>query len=431
MFRRGGQASRRRQNSEQASQGAHEDSSIHGNGLPPNPGACNFPASAAAVKYELGRLEAGGHGDEFVPDFSGSVYTCGWNLSPAVLSSVESLGRCLATSQQARGADENMRKLLLRNAAAFLAVLGLSCVAFSQTKAMVGSSGPESVFVGMYINDLYDLDLKKSTYVADFYVWMRWRGVLDPSNVEFLNGGLDLKEHPDTREASGVRYISFHCRGTFHAVFDYRRYPLDEQHLVIEMEDGNYESEQLRYIVDRDNLSHLTAPAISGWICGLPQFEVRDNTYETNFGDPTETTGGITAYSRLYCSIRIGRHSFSIYIKTFLALFISMAIAFLSFVLKPSETDPRFGVGLAAIFGAVSSEIVVASNLPDMPYLTLADKIHLFSLFVIFLTLLQSCLSLRLFRQGKLAVATRIDRISLFAFPICYALIVSRLTFAH
>ena len=123
------------------------------------------------------------------------------------------------------------------------------------------------------------------------------------------------------------------------------------------------------------------------------------------------------AFRTLYCSIRISRHSLSIYLKTFLALFISVAIAFLSFLLKPSETDPRFGVGLAAIFGAVSSEIVVTNNLPDMPYLTLADKVHLFSLFVIFLSILQSCLSLRLFRQGKTATVARIDRISLVAFP--------------
>lgn len=324
-----------------------------------------------------------------------------------------------------------MRKLFVPIAATFLAVLELHGVTFSQPIPILKSQEPELVFVGMYLNDLYELDLKKSTYVADFYVWMRWRDALDPSNVEFLNGSLDLKEHPDTRETSGAKYVSFHCRGTFHTEFDYRRYPLDQQRIVIEMEDADYESHQIRYIVDRDNVSQLPAPTIPGWICGSPQFEVRDNIYETNFGDPTEATSGFTAYSRVYCSIRIWRHSFSIYIKTFLALFISMAIAFLSFVLKPSETDPRFGVGLAAIFGAVSSEIVVANNLPDMPYLTLADKIHLFSLFVIFLTLLQSCLSLRLFRQGKLALATRIDRISLFAFPICYTVVVSRLTFAH
>lgn len=312
-----------------------------------------------------------------------------------------------------------------------LLLMASTSVAKSQSAPATQISGPQSTFVGFYINDIYELDLKRSTYIADFYVWMRWRGEIDPSNIEFLNGSLDLKEHPNYLEAAGAKYVSYHCRGTFHTTFDYRRYPLDEHLLVIEMEDGNYESGQMQYVVDRDNMNGLPAATLAGWTCDRPQFEVRDNTYETNFGDPSESFDKTSTYSRLYCSIHISRHSFSVYIKTFLALFISVAIAFLSFMLKPGETDSRFGVGLAAIFGAVSSEIVTTSNLPEMPYLTLADKIHLFSLFVIFLSLLQSCVSLRLFRQGNSALATRIDRISLFAFPISYAVIVSLLTFVH
>jgi hypothetical protein len=304
-------------------------------------------------------------------------------------------------------------------------------VARSQASPTSQPSVPQATFVGFYFNDLSGLDLKKSTYTADFYVWMRWRGDNDPSNIEFLNGSLDIQEHPDRLEAAGFKYVCFHCRGTFHTGFDYRRYPLDEHLLVLEMEDGKYESGALRYVVDGANMQHLPAATLAGWTCDQPQFEVRDNTYETNFGDPTRPFGSTATYSRLYCSIRIAHRSFSIYIKTFLALFISVAIAFLSFVLKPSETDPRFGVGVAAIFAAVSSEIVTTSNLPDMPYLTLADKVHLFSLFIIFLSLLQSCLSLRLFRNGNPTLATRIDRISLFAFPICYAVVVASLTTGH
>lgn len=198
---------------------------------------------------------------------------------------------------------------------------------------------------------------------------------------------------------------------------------------MIEIEDGENESGKLQYIVDRDNMGRLPAPTLAGWTCQRPQFEVREHTYETNFGDPARPNDSTATYSRLICSVRISRHSFSIYMKTFLALFISVAIAFLSFVLKPSETDPRFGVGVAAIFGAVSSEIVTTSSLPEMPYLTLADKIHIFSLFVIFLTLLLSCLSLRLFRKGNTELSAKIDRVSLFAFPITYAVVVLAMTF--
>lgn len=290
-------------------------------------------------------------------------------------------------------------------------------------------AAPQLTYVGLYINDLHGLDLKASNYTVDFYIWFRWSGNLDPSNFEFLNGSLDLKEHPYRVEAPGVHYVSYHCRGVFHIAFDYHRYPLDEHQLVLVMEDGDYESWQLQYVVDSDNMKNLRPVTLTGWNCAQPQFDVQNHEYHTNFGEPTETTGAPSIYSRFTCSIDISRHSASIYVKTFLGLFIAVGIAFISFLFKPGEVDPRFAVGVAAIFGAVSSEIVATSNLPEMPYLTLVDKIHLFSLFMIFLSLLQSCLSLRFFREGKAHLSFRIDRFSLFAFPIVYAGVVLLMTF--
>jgi hypothetical protein len=316
--------------------------------------------------------------------------------------------------------------------AAILLCLFSACAAFAQappaTAPTSQPTAPQITYVGIFINDIHGLDLKDSAYIVDFYIWLRWHGNIDPSNFEFLNGALDLKEHPYRMDVNGTQYLSYHCRGTFHIAFDYRDYPLDEHQLILELEDGIHESKELQYVVDADNMKNLPPVTLSGWTCGQPTFEIRQHTYQTNFGYPNEPPGGTSTYSRFNCSIKISRHSGSIFIKTFLGLFISVAIAFLSFLFKPGETDPRFAVGVAAIFGAVSSEIVATGNLPDMPYLTLADKIHFFSLFMIFLSLLQSCLSLRLFREGNSPLAHRLDRISLFAFPISYALVVLLLT---
>src|SRR3984957_18227190 len=131
-------------------------------------------------------------------------------------------------AQQSGG--EGMRQFIFSRVAWAIVALLVTASrsnAQPQTAPATQPSGPQSTFVGLYINDLYQLDLKQSTYTADFYVWMRWRGDIDPSNFEFLNGNLDLKEHPYSIEANGEKYVSYHCRGTFHAVFDYHRYPLD------------------------------------------------------------------------------------------------------------------------------------------------------------------------------------------------------------
>ncbi len=318
---------------------------------------------------------------------------------------------------------------------AVIACLVLTCTAAhaqkmaANTEPSTQPGGPQKTYVGIYINDVYELDLKQSTYVVDFYIWFRWKGDIDPTEFEFMNGELDLKEHPYRQADNGVNYVSYHCRGTFHIVFDFRRYPLDSHQLILELEDGVHDVNELYYVVDSEHMQGLRPVVLSGWNCGDPDFNVADHLYKTNFGEPTQRASKTDTYSRFTCAIHISRSGDSIYIKTFLGLFISVAIAFLSFLLRPNDTDPRFAVGVAAIFGAVSSEIVTSGNLPDMPYLTMGDKIHLFSLFMIFLSLLQSCLLLKLYRVEKHSVAFRINRLSLFAFPIFYAIVVSVLSY--
>lgn len=117
-----------------------------------------------------------------------------------------------------------------------------------------------------------------------------------------------------------------------------------------------------------------------------------------------------------------------IYLKTFIGLFISVAIAFLTFFVEPTDLDPRFGVGIAGIFGAVSSLIVVSSNMPENPYFTLSDQIHFLSLGFIFLSIFVSCAVLRICKRGHTELSRKIDVIAGAALAICYVATVTVLS---
>ncbi len=47
---------------------------------------------------------------------------------------------------------------------------------------------PERVDVGVYLVDISNVDQTKCTYTANFYIWFRWRGKVDPRNFEIMNG---------------------------------------------------------------------------------------------------------------------------------------------------------------------------------------------------------------------------------------------------
>jgi hypothetical protein len=285
---------------------------------------------------------------------------------------------------------------------------------------------PTQVEIGIYLLDVYDLDLKNSSYVADFYLWLRWKGDLDPRKFELMNGELSVKDNPDEQKFGDLNYVSYRVRGKFRAPFDFREFPLDQQRLSVQIEDASNDSETMLYKPDIENMSASPRVNLSGWeLADKPSYSVINQVYETNYGNPRRAPGQKAVYSRFVVDIPI-KHAGNelIYLKTFIGVFISVAIAFLTFMIDPTDLDPRFGVGIAGIFGAVSSMIVVSSNMPENPYFTLSDQIHFVSLGFVFLTIFVSCVVLRLKKMEFDKLCNRVDVFMGFFLAISYISVV-------
>lgn len=303
--------------------------------------------------------------------------------------------------------------------------------------AFVGNShaaqpaAPQKVTAGVYVMDIYNLDSRKCTYTMDFYIWFRWQGDVNPRNFEIMNGYLEQKGELDDKVVNGIKYVSYRCRATVHSSFNFRKCPFDTQDLGLQIEDGDKDIQSLVYdpdIQDSKLRSDITIPGrkVGELRCGSTVFD-----YPTNFGDPSLRSVQKANYSRFFVVVPITRKGLGLYLKMFLILFISVAVAFLTFLVRPSDVDPRFGVGVAGIFGAVSSSIVSSQSFPEIPNFTLADWLHIISMLFIFLSLLQSCITLRLCNHGRQGVARKLDRIALVAFPLIYIFVVAVITYLH
>ena len=64
--------------------------------------------------------------------------------------------------------------------------------------------------------------------------------------------------------------------------------------------------------------------------------------------------------------------------------------------------------------------IVVSSNMPENPYFTLSDKVHLVSLGFIFLSILTSCIVLRISKKGHSKLSKKIDFCSGISLALAY-----------
>lgn len=81
--------------------------------------------------------------------------------------------------------------------------------------------------------------------------------------------------------------------------------------------------------------------------------------------------------------------------------------------IKPTNVDPRFGLGIGGLFAAAANSYAVSSLIPDTGMMTLADMVNGFGVWMILLTVVQSTVSLYLFeRMGAESLSRRFDQVS-------------------
>ncbi len=145
-------------------------------------------------------------------------------------------------------------------------------------------------------------------------------------------------------------------------------------------------------------------------------------TYETTFGSLTNNT--VDTYSRLSYGMWISRPDFGLYFKMFQGLYVAVAVAMLVFFIKPTDVDPRFGLGVGALFAVIANTYVASGVLPDTGVMTLTDKVNFVSMIMVMLTVIQSTISLYIYDiRGEQALSKLFDKVSLVILTITYVFI--------
>lgn len=300
----------------------------------------------------------------------------------------------------------------------FLSASLLSSAVFAQEEEV----RQREVYAGVYVNQIYALSLKDNRFSVDFWVWFRWKGegIKPASSFDIANGRIESRESLYEDTIDGFNYAAVRVNAVMTKFWDIRRFPLDNHLLTIEIEDNENEEHKLKYIPDGENSAMDPGIQVPGWRLGKARAAVDSHGYKTNYGDISLPTGNESVYSRFVYSMEIIRPGYGYFLKLFLSVFIATLISFLAFAIKPTDLDPRFGLGIGAIFAAVASEYVITSSLPDTNLITMADKLHILAIVFIFLSLLESTISLIFFGKGMEKISRRLDVLSLVVFLIVY-----------
>ncbi len=272
----------------------------------------------------------------------------------------------------------------------------------------------EDVGLGVVIIGLYNLNEHAGTWDADYYLYESWApqdGFMPQTEV--VNEVSRASEQFDDTELKSGRCVrSRRIRSTLHTPYNLRLFPFDQQHLVLELSDANYAVGSASY-GDKAYIGGIDSEARQQ----LSQWEISGDLKYTHVQRAFQWEEGAPTYDYATFSVPVKRHITFHLTKFFLPLLVIVIVSFAMFFIDPEDLNSQVGVGVTCLLAAIAFQLAQASTLPEVAYLTLADRIYSICYVAIALAMAESVYTNTLARAGKKDDAHKVDRLCRVLFP--------------
>ena len=231
------------------------------------------------------------------------------------------------------------------------------------------------VYTGIDINEITHIDEKTSSFLLDFYLWFRYKGDIQPYDIEFTNYAVErldsgekltLDEPIERDRQDGVDRVVYRVKADFHDKFDFHHYPFDRQTLSIRFRHNTLSQEELIYVVDLVGMRDTNTEEVIKNFQENNVFEKITDWYITNaiFFQNTHINKSTLGdrrlikahsqfkYSHFNTEIEIKRDIIRFGVKNLLPLwfFVVVAYALLFLSLEDISVEALSGLLLAVVF---------------------------------------------------------------------------------
>ncbi|MEA3336373.1 MAG: ABC transporter substrate-binding protein [Chloroflexota bacterium] len=291
------------------------------------------------------------------------------------------------------------------------------------------------VYSGMEINEISDVDLSDSSYLVDFYLWLRFTGDEQAADIVFSNavqGGLTPGRPIRADVYDGVNYRLYRVKARFREPFDFRDYPFDQQNLTVRFQNETATRDQILYVVDKptdsEDVEGLAVtvsvpdsfPAIASWIVrGIVLFQDVVRT-DSSFGDPRLGDEDVRVeYSRFNADVRLQRDALGFLAKHLVPLLLLISLLYAS-LFVPFGTGLVIRVNLATISILTSAVLLgnISDRLPDIGY-TVAIEYGFYFFFALALgAVVVAIIGNRWSVEGETTRIRQLNLFTRFLFPV-------------
>lgn len=271
------------------------------------------------------------------------------------------------------------------------------------------------VAVGLYLERITEVSIRDSRFRALVDIWFSWEGEgFDPTeHLVVVDGTVESIKLLEQVSEGGRSYRRYQAGIAIAKTFHIHHFPLDRHLLLIGLEDGDASRDELLYVPDLPNSAVSSRAAVHGYRIGPLRAVEKPHSYKTSQGRPGVAAGQRATFSQARFGLVISRDGWGSFVKMFHALFVAVAIALIPCFIRPTDLDPRFGLGVGALFAAVANSYLVGTLVPDTGEFALADWVNLLGIVTILLTIVESTVSLHLFDHcGERDLSLALDRTS-------------------
>ena len=304
------------------------------------------------------------------------------------------------------------------------------------------------VYTGATVAELRDLDAQAGTANFDLYLWFRYDGADDATDIQFVNQASNFMNQAsngpllgaplEAATIEGLKYRLYRVRGVFKQNLDFKDYPFDRQLVSVQFRNAWLPRSKIIYVVDRrglaaagdedllDNAGEFAN--VDNWHVQGPVRLSQDTVSQaSSFGDPRLFGSKVKLdFSEFHIDITLGRELLSFLLRNVLPLGLVLAILYISlFFSHEDQTTDRVTTAVTVLLTAAVLLGAIYASLPEVGY-TVAIEYGFYLFFAlalgaVFLALIGS----RLYKSGNEEILHKLDLGARIAFPVIVLVVIA------
>jgi hypothetical protein len=310
-------------------------------------------------------------------------------------------GRGTARAQRrSREGMSTIPRYLLLIALAILLIAVPVSAGTSNASVQKAGTGPETVYIGVYVVDFNRFDVAAGTVGIDYYLHLRSDSPISIDDLELMNGVVSsVSTVTDTPNEKEYRVLA-----VLKTEPDLSRYPFDRHTLPIRIEPKSRNEREMILVADPKQNGVDPDANLPGWAFTGTGFTVANMSY----------IPGEIPFSRAVFSYGITRDTTSTILKFFLPIMLIIIVSLSSLMMKISS---RLGLNASMFLAAVLIHWRVADAIPLVAYATFLDLFMIITYATLVMVLVSGILILKFTGDENMLRVEQINRWSIRIIP--------------